>query len=63
VRWSEVQGGGLLSAANTTTDALGRASVSYQLPQVPASYNVVADIQGTALTVVFSMQAQAPPDE
>jgi len=60
IRWSEVQGGGVLGAANTLTDALGRAFVSYQLPMIAGSYNVVADIPGTVLTAVFSMQAQPP---
>ncbi|MEK7379969.1 MAG: Ig-like domain-containing protein [Gemmatimonadota bacterium] len=61
VRWSEVQGGGELSALSTPTNPVGSAQVSYRLPGTPGTYNVVADIQGTPLTVLFSVLALPAP--
>lgn len=61
VRWSEVQGGGQLSASATTTNQVGQTQVSYRVPGTPGSYNVVADIQGTPLTVLFTVSALPAP--
>jgi hypothetical protein len=54
VRWSEVQGGGVLSPTTATTDALGRAATVYRLPTTAGTVNVVAEIPGTAISQVFS---------
>ena len=61
VRWSEVQGGGQLSASSTPTNSVGQSQVSYRVPGNPGTYNVVADIQGTPLTVLFTVSALPAP--
>lgn len=61
VRWSEVQGGGVLTPGVSSTDVLGRAFSLYRLPAIPGFYNVVADVPGTTLSVVFTAEAKTPP--
>ena len=53
VQWS-VTGGGTLSAAQSTTDADGRASVNYTLGSPSGSQTVVATVYATSITKNFT---------
>jgi len=57
VQWSEVDGGGILEPATTTTDATGRARVTYRLPQTVGTARVEARVQGVAAPVTFTATA------
>lgn len=57
VQWSEVDGGGILEQATTTTDATGRARVTYRLPQTVGTARVEARVQGIAGPVTFTATA------
>jgi len=61
VHWSIQQGGGTLSQATATTDNSGRASVTYQLPNLPATAKIRATLQGTSINTIFTAISAAPP--
>ena len=53
VRWSEVQGGGVLNPAVSGTSSAGRAQTTYRLPTAVGTVNVVAEVVGLPLSTVF----------
>ena len=59
VTWTIRDGGGTLSSETSTTDNNGRASVTYQLPAVPGTAHVRAQVG--AIGVIFTATAAEPP--
>lgn len=57
VQWSEVDGGGVLDQVTTTTDATGRARVTYRLPETVGIARVEARVQGVPAPVTFTATA------
>ena len=63
VHWTVLDGAGTLSAATTSTNINGRASVSYQLPLLPGTVHIQAQAGTTAVTTVFTATVAEPPPE
>jgi adhesin/invasin len=63
VRWTVLDGGGALSSETSATDITGRASVSYQLSQVPGTAHVRAEAGSPPVSTVFTATAAEPPTE
>ena len=55
VTWGEVQGGGALDQASSTTTPVGLAFATYRLPTRAGAANVVADVPGRNLTALFQV--------
>jgi hypothetical protein len=60
VHWSILQGGGSLSQTSTTTDNSGRSNVTYQLPAIPGTAKIRAEVAGTAVRTTFTAISAAP---
>jgi hypothetical protein len=63
VHWTVLDGAGTLSAATTSTNINGRASVSYQLPLLPGTVHIQAQAGTTPVTTVFTATVAEPPPE
>lgn len=61
VRWSDLNGFGELSAAETTTTIDGRTSVTYRLPLFPGPVQIRAEVPGTAAATTFTATVAEPP--
>ena len=62
LQFSVTQGGGQVDAAQATTDAEGKASVTYTLGATPGSaQQVTVAAAGSAITATFNATATTPP--
>lgn len=62
VQWTVVQGGGVLGAASTATDAQGEASTTYTVGAATGANEVRAAVQAApAINATFTATANAPP--
>ena len=61
VRWTVLDGGGAVGNATTTTDISGRASVTYQLSNLPGTAHIRAEVVSNGLGTTFTATAAVPP--
>jgi hypothetical protein len=61
VRWRVLDGGGELGNETTTTDISGRASVTYQLSNLPGTAHIRAEVVSNGLGTTFTATAAEPP--